>query len=194
MTTTPTANQLRGRAIGSLFFAGFGALWIGLALTAKEILTVANLTFAALDFVVLVSMAVLLLRKSKRFPSVTEDPRIGRTFNQINGAQWTAGGIVAFILARMHLDAYIPCAITAIVGLHMLPLARLFRYKMHYLTGSVLLVWAALSGILVPREYLQGTSALGTGIILWLSAFLTLSIAFTAARRSSGALATENAA
>jgi hypothetical protein len=194
MTTTPTANQLRGRATGSLFFAGFGTLWIGLALTAKEMLTAANLTFVALDVAVLVGMALWLLREAKRFPAVAEDPRIGRKFSQINGAQWIAGGIVAFLLARMHLDTYIPCAITAIVALHMFPLARLFRYKMHYATGTVLLAWAALSAILVPVEHLQGTSALGTGIILWVSAFTTLCLAFTVARRSARAYSIQNAA
>jgi len=189
-----TANQLRGRAVGSLFFAGFGALWMGLALTAKEMLTAANLAFVALNVAVLASMALWLLRESKRFPSVGEDPQIGRKFNQINGAQWVAGGIAGFILARMHLDAYIPCAITAIVGLHMLPLAGLFRYKMHYATGSVLLGWDGLSAILVPVEHLQGTTALGTGIILWVSAFTTLCLAFIVARRGARAHSIANAA
>jgi len=180
---TPTANQLRGRAVGSLFLAGFGALWIGLALYMKEMLTAANASLVALDFAVLVGMALWLLREAKRFPAVAEDPNRDRRFHQINGAQWIAGGIVAFILARMHLDAYIPCAIAAIVGLHMLPLARLFRCRLHYATGSVLLAWAALSAILVPAEHLQGTSALGAGIVLWVSAFTTLCLAFSAARR-----------
>jgi hypothetical protein len=182
---TTTANQLRGRAIGSLFFAVFGAIWIALALYAKERLTAGNLIFVALDFAVLVGMALWLRREAKRFPTVAEDPNRDRKFNQINGAQWVAGGIAAFLLARMHLDAYIPCAIAAIVALHMFPLAGLFRYKMHYLTGSVMLAWAAASAIFVPAEHLQGTSALGTGIILWVSAFTTLMLAFTAARRNS---------
>jgi hypothetical protein len=194
MKATPTANQLRGRAIGSLFFAGFGALWIGLALYAKQVLTVANVSFMTLDLVVLVGMAFWLLREAKHFPSVAEDPNTDRKFNQINGAQWVAGGIAAFILARLHLDAYIPCAIAAIVALHMFPLASLFRYKIHYVTGAVMLAWAAASAILVPAQHLQGTSALGAGIILWLSAFTTLCLAFTAARRSQRAYSMERAA
>jgi hypothetical protein len=185
MTTMLTANQFRGRAIGSLLFAGFGALWIGLALYAKQLLTVANITFVALDLAVLVGMACWLLRESKRFPTVAEDPAKGHKFNRINIAQWIAVSIVAFSFARLHIDAYVMCGITAVVGLHFFPLARLFRYSMHYLTGSVLLAWAAMSVILVPAEHLQGTSALGTGIILWVSAFTTLCLAFTAARRSA---------
>jgi len=198
MTTTPTSHQFRNRAIGSLFFAGFGTLWIGLALTAKEMLTAANLTFVALALAVLVSMALWLLRESKRFPGELTDPaeekRIATNFNRINAAEWTAGGIVAFTLARTHLDAYIPCAITAIVALHLFPLARLFGNALHYATGSVLLAWATLTAILIPVEHLQGTSAFGTGIVLWLSAFITLSLALTTASRSARTSSNQKAA
>jgi len=41
-----------------------------------------------------------------------------------------------------------------------------------------------LSAMLVPVELLQGTSALGTGIILWASGFTTLLLAFMVAGRS----------
>ena len=194
MTATPTANQLRGRAIGSLFFAGFGALWIGLALYIKEILTAASLSFVALDLAVLLAMACWLLREANRFPAAAEDPEKGRKFNRINIAQWIAVAVVAFSFARLHIDAYVMCGITAIVGLHFLPLARLFHYGMHYVTGSVLVVWAAASAILVPAEHLQGTSALGTGIVLWVSAFTTLCLAFTLARRSARTDSAERAA
>jgi len=187
MKTAFTSIELRGRAIGSLFFAGFGVLWISLALAAKQMLTTANLTFVALDFCVLLGMAIWLIREARHFPAPPSNPlegkRVGRNFGLINAAQWIAGAIVAVTLVRMHLDAYVPCAITAIVGLHLFPLARLFRYAMHYVTGTVLLMWAALTATLVPPEHLQGTTALGTGIILWISAFTTLCLAFTIARR-----------
>ena len=73
-------------------------------------------------------------------------------------------------------------AITAIVGLHMFPLARLFRYWPHYVAGAALVVWAAASVVLVSREQLQGVAALGTGAILWISAAATLAMAIPAAR------------
>jgi len=63
------------------------------------------------------------------------------------------------------------------------PLARLFHYPLHYATGTVLVVWAVASAMLVPVDQMQGTAALGTGIILWLSAVVTLAIAVNAARQ-----------
>ena len=167
MKTYMTANELTGRAIGSLFFAIFGAIWIGLALYLKEILTAVNLTFVAMDFAVLLVMAIWLMRSSRRFPKVEEDPAIRRTFNRINTAQWIAVAIVAFSFSRLHIDAYVLCAITAIVGLHFFPIARLFRYAAHYVTGSVLLVWAAASA---DRAYAgPRLSAAATAIRPWVA-------------------------
>jgi hypothetical protein len=114
---------------------------------------------------------------------VPDDPGRGRAFGWINAIQWTAVFIVAFSFAKLHIDAYVISAITAIIGLHMFPLARLFRYPLHYATGAVLVAWAAASAILAPVEQMQGTAALGTGIILWLSAAVTLAVAVHAARQ-----------
>jgi len=184
MKNTPTANQIAGRAIGAIFFAVFGTLWIVLALYAKQLLNPATITWVASDFAVLIIMAIWLFRQARRFPRMPEDPAQSRAFNRINVIQWVAVAVTAFAFARLHYDAYIMCAITAIVGLHMFPLARLFRYPMHHVTGTALVIWAAISALLVPVDQLQGTSALGTGILLWLSAFATLVIAATVARRA----------
>ena len=63
-----TANQLSGRATGALFFAGFGALWIALALYALERLSVATVSGIALGLAILLLGAVHLLRIAKRWP------------------------------------------------------------------------------------------------------------------------------
>jgi hypothetical protein len=180
-----TANQLSGRATGALFFAGFGALWIALALYALERLNAATVAGLLLGLAILVLAALSLQRAAKRWPRQPDDPAIGRAFAWINAAEWGAVFIVATALHRLHQDAYVMCAITAIVGLHMFPLARLFRYAPHYWSGAVLVVWAAASAVLVPYEHLQGITALGTGVILWINAAVTLALAIPAARQSA---------
>jgi hypothetical protein len=183
MNPSPTANQLGGRAVGSIFFAGFGALWLLLALYAREQLSAVSVFGVALATLLLVLVAMRLRSLAKRFPRVPDDPAMGRAFGWINAIQWTAVAVAAFTLAKLHLDAYVMNAITAIVGLHMFPLARVFRYPMHYATGAALVVWAAAAALLVPSDQMQGTTALGTGIILWLSAAVTLALAFKIARQ-----------
>lgn len=183
MNTIVTANQLSGRATGAIFFAGFGALWIALALYALERLNAATITGLLLGLAVLVLAALFLLRAAKRWPRVPGDPTMGRAFAWINAIQWISVAVVAITLAKLHLDAYVISAIAAIVGLHLFPLARLFRYPLHYATGALLVAWALASAVLVPAEEMQGAAALGTGAILWLSAAATLTIALRAARR-----------
>jgi hypothetical protein len=187
MKTVITANQLVGRAIGSIFFSAFGALWVLLALYAKQILSVATVSWLLADLLVLLTTAFWLLRQAKRFPKMPADQTCGRAFMWVNAVQWIAISIVAFSFARFHIDAYVMSAITAIVGLHLFPLARLFRYPLHYVTGGILVAWAAVSAVIVPAQNLQGTAALGTGIILLLSAFATLAIAGTLVRRAGPA-------
>ncbi|MGA8672382.1 MAG: methyltransferase domain-containing protein [Terracidiphilus sp.] len=182
--TTLTSNELQGRAIGAIFFAVFGTLWIGLGFYAKQLLTRVNIAFVLLVLAIIVGIATWLIRQSRRYPTMAEDPKIRRTFNLINGAQWLAVAVVVVSFVRLHLDAYIMCGISAIVALHFFPIARLFRYWVHYVTGGVLLGWALLSAMFVPVEHLQGTSALGTGIVLWVSAFTTLLLACMVAGRS----------
>jgi hypothetical protein len=184
-----TANELTGRAIGSLFFAGFGALWLALALYAREQFGVATLCGVLAVTAVLVSAALRLMRQAKQSPRIPDDPRVGRAFAWINAIQWTAGGIVAFSFARLHMDAYMPSAITAIVGLHLFPLARLFRYAPHYATGAALVAWAAATASFAPVDHMQGITALGTGVILWASAAFTLFMALRAAGGSRELLA-----
>jgi hypothetical protein len=172
-----TANQLRGRAIGSIFFSGFGALWIALALYIKQTLSVDLAIGIGAGLAALLLAAFWLIRRAKLFPKLPEDRAIGRQFSRINAIQWIAVAIVGFTFAWLHIDVYVLSAITAIVGIHMFPLAKLFRYPLHNLTGAVLVAWASASVLFVPTDHLQSATAIGTGIILWLSAATTLALA-----------------
>lgn len=184
MIQTITANQLAGRAIGGLFFAGFGALWLYLFLYAKELVSFRSVIILLLGFALLLTTAIALFRESKRWPRFPGDPRQGKVFGWVNAIQWVAVFAVAFSFARLHIEAYMMSAITAIVGMHMFPLARLFRYPSHYLTGAVLTAWAGASALLLPIDQMQSLTALGTGIILWLNAAITMTIAILQARQS----------
>ena len=184
-----SANQLRGRASGVIVVAAFGALWLLLALYAMQMLSAATVAGVVLGLAALVAAAAQLFREAKKWPRVPDDPAVGRAFGWINAGQWIAVALVAFTLTRLRLDVYIPSAITAIVGLHMFPLGRIFRYPAHYRAGAIMLAWAVASVVFVPVDDLQGIAALGTGMILWLSAGVTLVLAFRAARRPAEPLA-----
>jgi hypothetical protein len=64
--------------------------------------------------------------------------------------------------------------VIAVVGLHFLPLARLFRYRPHLLTGLALIALAILAPLATGRPD-NAWGPLGAGLILWASAAWALS-------------------
>jgi hypothetical protein len=182
-----TSNQLKGRATGALFFTGFGTIWLTLALYLRQSLNVAAMVAISVGLMALLTAIAWLFSLAGRFPKVATDPATGKAFNRINALQWVAVAVIAFLFGRLHWDAYVISAITAIVGIHLFPLARLFRYPMHYVTGGLLVLWAAVSVLAFPVDQMQGSTAIGTGLILWLSATTTLALALTLALKSRSA-------
>lgn len=60
-------------------------------------------------------------------------------------------------------------------------MARAFRYPVHYVTGTLLVLWSGTSVFILPRENVASVGALGTSAILLLSAAYTLTNAARAA-------------
>ena len=173
-SSTPTANQISGRATGALFFTAFGGIWLTLGIYVRGLVTPFTVLIISVGLAILFPACFWLMRRSKSFPTVPEDPEVSRTFRRVNIAQWLAIAVVAFAFDRLHFDAYVVSAMTAIVGLHLFPLARLFRYPMHHATAIALVLWAGIGLLVVPADQLQGTTAIGTGTILWVSAAISL--------------------
>lgn len=182
MQTIRTANHWSSRAIGAMIFTGFGALWFLLGLYVHQQLTAAGVAWIAGAVLALAAVCTHVLRRAEPAPASANDAKRSRTFHVINAAQWIAIFIVLTILRRLHLDAYSLGAIAAIVGLHLFPLARLFRNALHYATGTALIAWAACVSLLAPVDTMQGITALGAGTILWLSAAVTMAMALYALR------------
>jgi hypothetical protein len=181
MTAATTANQVNGQATGTLFFSGFGAIWLILArdqLSAEEMLCV------ALVAAFLVAAAFLLMRQARRLPRVAKDKRVSRMFLWINVGQWVLIFLLVISLNTLRMRLYTVTAVAVIVALHMFPLAWLFRYKLHYVTGGALLLWALGALFLVPEVHLQSTTALGEGAILWLSSAITLTLTYSTVRHA----------
>lgn len=100
-----------------------------------------------------------------------------RTFLYINLVQWLLILSSPSILQSVgHAELLIP-VVMGIVALHFFPLAALFRYRAHYVTGALLLLLAIASGVFGPGNPVGPTLA---GIVLWCSALFMLHVAPTA--------------
>lgn len=182
MSKKLTANELTGRAIGSIFFTLFGTIWMFLGLFASLRLSGVLITVCCGIPAALLYAAMTLFRTARRFPCAAEDPAMKRGFYRVNLVQWIAIVAAVLLCNFLHRAEFITSVITVIVGLHMFPLARIFRYPLHHVTGAALTLWGAAGAFVQPVEQMQSTTALGSGVILWVSAALTLLMAYRAAK------------
>lgn len=190
MQTELTANRVRGTAIGAMIAAGFGMGWLFWSLAAMHKIAAGSAIGVELGAVALLAPAIYAARQAKRWPRADGDPAMMRRFAWINAFQWAAIVAALLGLSRLHLYAYDAAAITAIVGLHYLPLARLFLFPMHYATGVVLVCWSGISALLFSQNAVLSAAAMGTGVILWASAaaMLVLVMRWMAVSTAAGEL------
>ncbi len=100
--------------------------------------------------------------------------RAGKLFGIIFGTESGLIWLCATLLARLGLSIWIPIAVAVIVGLHFIPLARVFEVPLYYWTG-VLSVFGMLGCSLIRDA---GTRLLCAGLIMavvfWLTAVVLL--------------------
>lgn len=170
------ARQARrgGRAMGALFFALFGAVWLLVGLSLAHWRGLTPIILLAVLTAVLSGAAARVLANSRGAMAAQGDlperRRMRRWFGSINLAQWGAIIAAVYVLQRLDLAAWIAPAVMLIVGLHMLPLARLFRYRAHYLTGGALIATALVYPFAAPGGPSSPSGCLIAGAVLWLSA------------------------
>lgn len=171
----PLSIEAASRAVGAMFFTVFGTAWLALwAMNAYQrpwsaLLPIA--CFACLLFSLALQRYTKYRVLTKRMTPIYGDNRKSMGFFYINAIQWLSIAISVVILTGFGKISYIPTAVIAIVGAHFLPLARLFNYPPHYMTGAALLACASVSALTHTG---QTTACLATGLILWGSALWAL--------------------
>jgi hypothetical protein len=181
--------ELRGRIAGATIMAGFGTIWLLLAFIANQTLNAANAAKVAAVVAAVACGVLYLSRQAERWPSAPRDPAKGRAigiaFGWIFGLESAAIFASWTILGHLHLEIYGLSAMVGIVGLHFFPLARLFRYPPHFVTGALMTLCAAVSAIWTPIDRMQEVAAFGAGMILMASAVFTLGLAAYAVNRNA---------
>lgn len=167
-----------GRAVGAIFFAFFGGVWALIGYDLGGWRTPLLLILPAALALILLLAAIRVVRRSRGAMIAArgrpEYVRMRRRFRAINAGQWIVAILAVYVLHDFRLDEWTVPVIMLIVGLHMLPLARVFRYRPHYVTGAALIFTA----LLYPLASRSGpASALGcmlAAVTLWLSAIWSL--------------------
>lgn len=176
----PTVAHIRGSVGGAVILTLFGSLWCILALAGWRARPGWSIPAGSVVTITLLALCVTQLMASRNIPSIN-DPvaaakgkRAGMLFGIIFGLE---GGLIALcstLLARYGLSIWIPIAAAVIVGVHFIPLARVFDVPLYYWTG-VLSVLGMLGCSLVHDA---ATRVLCAGLVmaavLWLTVILLL--------------------
>ncbi len=176
--------RMRGRAVGAIVCAGFGAYalywWTQAAFNAST-LGERRLWFGGIVVVaaVLVVWGIANLVALRHEPRVVLDKRLVRFYRigyalivATEGAAISVGGP---ILGHFHRPELYGQWIGAVVGIHFLPLGKLFKIPLYYWTGAAISL-AAFGSLLISASSLSSAiCAGGTGVALWVTAAIILS-------------------
>jgi len=169
--------QLKVSARGALIRAVFGSnlMYWAVVLSGNSPLRFSIITVPALG---LVAWAIVMVRVTRKLPSSDAESAHWRTVRKFYwldvGLEWGLIGVVVFALVRLGRFDLIPQSFGVIVGLHYLPLGKIFLAKQYYWTGGVM-VTAALGSFLIPRGQIRDiVGCAAVGLTLWVSCFAIL--------------------
>jgi hypothetical protein len=148
-----------------VFMAGFAAVWwvMGLGTHAP----IGQLAVGPIVSAVMILFARLRL-KALPSPPAAMAARGRRIIGWALGGEGLAIALVSNLMVGRGLIAFIVPAVAIIVGLHFLPLAKLFKVKIYYAVG-VLITLAGIAGLLIDAPHRTLVTGLSAAVLLWLT-------------------------
>lgn len=175
-----TVGHLRGSVAGAAILTLFGFAWCIIALGAWPARPGWSIPAAVLASIALLGLCVLRLIALRNIASI-DDPaaaakgkRAGMLFGIIFGAEGGLIALCATLLGRAGLSSWIPIAIAIIVGLHFIPLARVFEVPLYYWTGALTVLSMLGCSLIRDAATRQLCAALMMAAVLWLTAVVIL--------------------
>jgi hypothetical protein len=169
-----SAAPLKGRAIGAVICGIFGSAWMFEALYFGAIATPAWLTVIALcaaTFVIWPAAQLVSLRHAAYSSAAGQQwSDVSKAYWITVAIEWLACMVAGNVLSNIGRSDLVPEAIGAIVGIHFLPLAKIFRARIYNWTG-VAMVLGVLASLAIPAGSLRNIAACGvSGLALWVTA------------------------
>ena len=176
--STLSPAWLKGRMRGALICGTFGAVWMFEALFFGGIATPAWLTVVGMLTVAAIAWPVIRLRSYRRLPYSAADrgrwAAVAKPYWINCAIEWLLCCGAAFWLSHIHQYALIPECLGVIIGLHFLPLGKIFRSPIYYATGAAMML-GSLASLAVHAGPLRSIAAFGVnGLSLWGTAAVIL--------------------
>jgi hypothetical protein len=173
-----SASSSKGRAIGALVCGAFGAVWM---LEAVYFGGIAAPALLALIVLLAAALVVWPLTRLVSFRHLPYSSAAGQSWASVSKAYWTlvavewlACAVAVNWLLHIHRYDLWPQLIGVIVGLHFVPLAKIFKAPVYNWTGAVMTL-GALASLAIPAGHVRNLVACGvSGYSLWATALVIL--------------------
>lgn len=174
-----------GLSIAAIIMDTFGFAWLCWGYSMSPLLTDSRsagvLPWAIwivlyVVFLTLLSLALIALRRAhRRMRAADTDSRyfhdhFRKQFRLISILEVVGIGVVLFLALYFHRIDLLAAGISVVVGLHFLPLARLFRSPAYYVTGIAIVLCGLLSMTFLHGNDITFFAGAGTGLVLWATA------------------------
>ncbi|MGB6943678.1 MAG: hypothetical protein WBE37_14860 [Bryobacteraceae bacterium] len=167
------AEGVIGTGRGALIVGMFGAGWFGWGLgEAKAFNGFVGPVFGFIELFLL-ACSIYVIRKGsllrKQYPPVPASTRraIRKSFLLVVLIEVLALVLVSILAYRIRRPDLAPDGFAMVVGLHFLPLAKIFRAPLLGVIGILITVWCLLCSALFRMDALVISVTIGTGILLW---------------------------
>jgi hypothetical protein len=162
-----------GAGRGALIVGMFGAGWLGWGLgEARAFNGFVGPAFGFIELF-LIACSIYVIRKGrqlrKQYPPVSASARHGilKSFLVVVLIEVLALVLVSILAYRLHRPDLAPDWYAIVVGLHFLPLAKIFRAPHLGVIGMMITFWCLLCWALFRPNTLAISVSIGTGILLW---------------------------
>lgn len=151
----------------------FGAGWLAWGLSTADAVTPTVAVLFSIVEIVLLGYSVYFIWKGrslrKKYPSSPSATTrsMNKQFMIVAVLEFAAIAIVVVIASALHRSDLAPVLIAIVVGLHFLPLAKVFRAPIYYVSGIAITLWCVVCWILFRSNALIASTGIGTGIMLW---------------------------
>jgi hypothetical protein len=160
---------------------GFGAIWMISGTYALRLLSWETWLVIGVLTGLLCLIAWQRLQRARQIAStcvvVPESQSIQdrrRRFGRVMAFEWVPILLTGVVLGRISHPELILPAIAVIVGVHFIPLAKLFNVPLYYWTGGSFVLIAVVSFAIGDQVLRQAITGLGCGLTLWLTSAVLL--------------------
>jgi hypothetical protein len=173
------AGQLKASARGGLICALFGSAWMYWAVVFSGHPTTIWFSAVSLPAITLTIWAILRILAFRHLISSAADLQHWRSFRKFlwidSVVEWVLVGTGTFLLSRIGRYNLIPQLFGLIIGLHFVPIAKVFHLPRYYWVGAIMIA-GELSSLLLPRGDMRNIFACACiGLTLWINGLIILS-------------------